>query len=154
MKKFMLVLMLLLAFLSMPVFAAISTRSINRGSPKVLNELNRTFWAVNATTTDASGVELLKAAPTSATDTTQLYIDYIMINCVSAITVTIDVSTVDTAAASGTLTTLLGPFAFTTNGNNVVLRFLRPIEIAIVGALKLNSNTAGNITVYMEGFEK
>ncbi len=104
------------------------------------------FWCVNATSADASGCEELKAAPAAGTS---LYIHYLVISCVSAITVTIG----EGETTSAPDTNLIGPIPFATgNGSPVILDLHQtPIKLTAAKNLVVDASGAGAVTVFAIG---
>lgn len=103
-------------------------------------------WGVNATTADASGAETLKAAPSSG----NLYLEYVSINCASAITVT--VGSGETTSAVDT--PLVGPVTFTTSGGQYAIHLTRPIKVDATTALTCDASGAGAVQIYVQGYTK
>lgn len=119
---------------------AITTNAVNRGKSDMPRMQDRDPWAVNATTADSSGNEIVKADPGSGKS---LYLEYIVITCVSAITVTLN----SDAAA------LLGPFNFAAGAPGAVrIKPTKPIQVPANTALQMDSSGAGAVSIYVEGF--
>lgn len=105
-------------------------------------------WGVNADHADASGAEVLKAAP--ATTGESHYIEYISINTDSAINITIGsgetTSAVDTA--------IIGPVEFTTSGGQYDMHFTRPVKVDANTLIAVDSSGAGQLHVFISGYTK
>tara|TARA_Y100000034_G_scaffold99151_1_gene121686 strand:+ start:135 stop:473 length:339 start_codon:yes stop_codon:yes gene_type:complete len=96
-------------------------------------------FTFNATSADVSGTEELKAAPTAQS----IYLEWILINSVAAITVTI----LDAAAD------LLGPFNFAATAPGFVcMKFDPPIKLTAEQALNVDASGAGAVCVAGQGF--
>lgn len=106
-------------------------------------------WAVNATSADASGCEVILAAPGAGVS---LYLESVLINGVNGITVTIGEG--ETASAPDAI--ILGPitFAGASWAETVVHEFLRPIKLTANKALVVDASGAGAVCVLAEGFTK
>lgn len=99
--------------------------------------LARTYWAVNATETDAATNSEVKAAVTGKS----LYVTKLVINCAVAQTVVLNDAT----------TALLGPYTFLAAGGTAVnINFTRPIKLTVSQAL--NVTAGGAYALYAEGF--
>lgn len=99
--------------------------------------LARSFWAVNATETDAASNSEVKAAVSGQS----LYITKLVINCAVAQTVVLNDAT----------TALLGPYTFLAAGGTAVnIDFTRPIKLTVSQAL--NVTAGGAYALYVEGF--
>ncbi len=99
--------------------------------------LAKTYWAVNATESDAATNSEVKAAVSGKS----LYLTKLVINCAVAQTVVLN-------AAS---TALLGPYTFlAAGGTSVSLDFTRPIKLTVSQAL--NVTAGGAYALYVEGF--
>jgi hypothetical protein len=119
---------------------AITLNAPNRAKPVMPEEQGRTYWSANGVSADWSGNEIVKADPGAGKS---LYITYLEINCVSAISLVVN----SDAAA------LLGPFYFAATAPGVVkLRFERPIQVPANTAIQVDGSGAGNANVYIEGF--
>ena len=116
---------------------AIATNILTINAP---NQRGRIHWAVNATSADATGNEIVIAAPTTPAS---LYLKKIVINCVAAITVWLNDGT----------TTLLGAFNFAAGAPGVVsIEFAFPIKWGAAKPLDMDASGAGAIQIYVEGF--
>jgi len=102
-------------------------------------------WVVNATSTDLSSCEELKAAVASKSH----YIRTINISCGSDITVTIG-----EGETTGAVTTaLIGPAIFTSTGRDKYsLLFICPIKLTAATALTVDASGAGTVQVVVEGY--
>ena len=101
-------------------------------------------WIENITSADLSGTETLKAAPASG----NLYLEYISINCVAAITVTIGSG----ETASAVDTAIIGPIAFTAAASGqYVIHFPRPVKIDATTAITADASGAGAVNVVLIG---
>lgn len=97
----------------------------------------RSFWAVNATETDAASNSEVKAAVSGKS----LYITKLVINCAVAQTVVLNDAS----------TALLGPYTFLAAGGTAVnIDFTKPIKLTISQAL--NVTAGGAYALYVEGF--
>ncbi len=104
-------------------------------------------WAVNAISANASGAEVLKAAPGAGVS---LYLESLLINGVNGITVTVG----EDEAASAVGTPILGPitFAGASWGETITHRFARPIKLTANKSLVVDASGAGAICVLAEGY--
>ena len=113
------------------------------------NDLNRPapYWARNFSAADVSGCEEIKTAPSKGA----LYLERILISCVSAITVTIGMG-----ETSGAVTTvLLGPFDFVVgNGAPIDIKFTEPIKLTDLTSLTVDGGGAGIVAIIAEGFTR
>jgi len=97
----------------------------------------KTYWAVNATETDAATNSEVKAAVSGKS----LYITKLVINCAVAQTVVLNDATV----------ALLGPYTFLSAGGTAVnIDFTKPIKLTVGHAL--NVTAGGAYALYIEGF--
>ena len=104
-------------------------------------------FSVNASSSDASGCEELKAAPGTGKS---IYLTQIQISCVSAITVTVGMG----ENAGAVTTILLGPFNFTaTSGSPVNLAFRdRGVKLTANTSLTIDASGAGAVQIFAEGY--
>lgn len=99
--------------------------------------LAKSYWAVNATETDAASNSEVKAAVSGKS----LYITKLVINCAVAQTVVLNDAS----------TALLGPYTFlAAGGTSVVINPARPIKLIVSQAL--NVTAGGAYALYVEGF--
>ncbi len=99
--------------------------------------LARTFFAINATESDAATNSEVKAAVSGKS----LYITKLVINCAVAQTVVLNNAT----------TALLGPYTFlAAGGTSVTIDPTRPIKLTVGQAL--NVTAGGAYALYVEGF--
>lgn len=104
-------------------------------------------FCVNATSADASAAETLKAAGGSGISH---YIEYISINCASAITVT--VGSGETASAVDT--PIIGPVTFTTSGGQYDVYFNRAVKVDANTAITCDASDAGAVHILVYGYTK
>lgn len=101
-------------------------------------------FVVNATTADASGAEVLQAAPGTGK---HLEITQISIMCASAITVTIGEGVSGAAVEKA----IVGPVSFTSTGAQYAMSFLQPLILTDDKSLSLDASGAGDIAVFASG---
>jgi len=101
-------------------------------------------WAVNAITADASGCEVVKAAPGSGY---YLVIKHLTLICDANITVTIG----EGESSSAVETAIVGPVPFASNGPEMDLVFNPPIQLTENKALTVDASGAGNIVLFVQG---
>jgi hypothetical protein len=119
---------------------AVTANDVNRGKKDMPRPQDRAPWAVNAISADWSGNEIVKADPGSGA---ALYIEYIEITCVSAISLVLNADT----------TAFLGPFYFGTGSAPLVLDLRNnPIQMTANTALQMDGSGSGNAQIYVEGF--
>ena len=99
----------------------------------------RGYWIASVYSADASGTEVIKAAPSSG----NLYLEHLKI------IVDADVTTVTILDAAAIL---IGPFEVTTaeTGGEYTFKFLRPLKIT--GALNVDTGAAAPICIVAQGF--
>ena len=115
----------------MAITANVTTVGIDRGP--------RVFWCASVYSADVSGVEIVKAAPSTG----NLYLEVLdIILDADSVTVTL----LDVAAI------LIGPFEISTAemSGHIHLEFKRPLKLT--GALNIDQGTAGPITVIAQGY--
>ncbi len=120
---------------------AVTANDINTVKKDMPRPQDRDHWAVNAISTDWQGNEIVKADPGASKS---LYLEYIVITCVSAITLVLN----SDAAA------LLGPFNFVaTSGSPLVLDLREsPVQVPANTALQMDGSGAGAASIYVKGF--
>ncbi|KKK77263.1 hypothetical protein LCGC14_2855370 [marine sediment metagenome] len=99
----------------------------------------RTYWCASIYSVDASGIEVVKAAP----PTGNLYLEALdIITDADAVTITL----LDVAAI------LIGPFEITTaeTSGHISLKFIRPLKLT--GALNVDQGTGAPITILAQGY--
>ncbi len=104
-------------------------------------------FAINASSTDLTGCEELKAAPGAGKS---ILITQIEISCVAAITVT-----VGEGETTGAVTTVLfGPFNFAAgSGSPIILNFRdKGYKLTANTALTIDASGAGAVQVFVEGY--
>jgi hypothetical protein len=101
-------------------------------------------WIINATCTDASACEELKAAPAAGLS---IIVDHLTLNVTDALTITIGAGD---NGAGGVTTALIGAISMPANG---MLQWDFPQGIALPAATALTVDTsgAGNILVFAWG---
>ena len=107
--------------------------------------LNGNVWAISAYSADLSGTESLKAAVTNKSH----YITKIVINCSSAITVSIG-----GGETTGALTaTYLGPIIFSAFASTFTFDFGddKGMKLLPSTALTIDASGAGAVSIYIEG---
>lgn len=93
----------------------------------------------NATSADASGVEIIVAAVADKTH----FITSITVACISAITVTIQ----DETGAK-----ILGPVPFAATSSPITVNFLSAVKIAAVSGVEVETSGAGAVNVVIQGY--
>jgi len=104
-------------------------------------------WAVCASSDDLSPCETIKAAVTGKA----LYVEYLVIMCSSAITVTIGAGD----GGDAVTTILIGPVPF--SGHSTAKTFdmrAHPIQLASATALAVDASGAGSVCIFVKGFTK
>ena len=103
------------------------------------------MWCVNATSSDASGCEELKAAVAGQSH----YVHFLIVACVSAINVSIGEG--ETASALDTIS--IGPIYFGTGSGSPVILDLRanPIKLTAGKSLGVDASGAGAVCVFAIG---
>lgn len=104
-------------------------------------------WVVNASNSDWSGTEVVKAAPASGTS---LYVNSVWVSSASAITFTIG----EGETSSAVTTIIVGPIHLAANTSTPQIRFLKPIKLTAATALTMDASGAGSATVVVEGYTK
>ena len=102
-------------------------------------------FAVNATSADASGCEVIKAAPSAGYS---IYITHLSVMIDANITVTIGEG--ETASAVDTIK--IGPIPSPTEGLVWQKDFPDAIQLTAATLLAMDASGAGNVCVYVEGF--
>jgi hypothetical protein len=111
------------------------------------NYIPTSTWIINATSTDFSGCEELKAAETGKSH----YITGFTVTTASAINISIGAGKSGSALAA----TLIGPLYFTTGGPGVVnVDFPEPVKIDISTAIDVDASGSGSSCVIIKGFTK
>ncbi len=105
-------------------------------------------FALNAYSTDLSGGEELKAAP--STTGQALYIDRISIVFATASTITVTIGEGETG--DGVTTVLIGPVPFSIVGTQAVFEFKAPLKLTDNTSLSCDSSGAGAANIVAEGF--
>ena len=102
---------------------------------------------LNATSADASGVEVLKAAVTGQS----IYVTHMTISSDAGITISIG----EGETVPGTIDTIfIGPVAFAANGT-IQWNFLNGgMKLTAATALTVGASGAGNINVFASGYVK
>lgn len=101
-------------------------------------------WIVNGTSADASGCEILVAAPGAGI---QLIVDQLTINCgSSAITITIGQG----VSAGAVEVALLGPISFAAN-TSLQFTFQYGMWLLANKSLTVDTSGAGNICIFVQG---
>lgn len=114
---------------------AVTANTMNVGADRG----DKIYWAASVYSADASGTEVVKAAPATG----NLYLEYLtVITDADAVTITI----LDVAAI------LIGPFEISTNetGGQYTFNFIRPIKLT--GALNVDQGTGAPITIVAQGY--
>jgi hypothetical protein len=112
------------------------------------------WWAVNATTPDASACEELLAAGAAGKCH---YIELLTINAASLGTASTNATyTIGAGETGGNVTApIIGPVTMQNHGGNLQFDFRPyPIKVAAATALTLDASTAGAVCVFMKGFTK
>jgi hypothetical protein len=100
-------------------------------------------FVINATSGDASGAEVLLAAPTSGS----IILDHLTINNgANAISITIGEDT----NAGGVVHTLIGPIAMAAN-TSIQFMFPYGISLTALHALTVDASGAGAICIFAQG---
>ncbi len=100
-------------------------------------------WISNGNSADASGAEVLKAAPGAGV---QLLVDKLVISSGAAITVTVGSG----ESASAVETVIWGPVHMAAN-SQVIWKPERAAQLAANKALVIDASGAGDVTVIAEG---
>ena len=104
-------------------------------------------WMVSATSVDFSATEELRAAPGSGVS---IYLEYISINTISAITITIG----EGESGNNVVTIIVQPVLFTTGGGQYAIHFTRPIKLSAATSLTVQSSGAGVVQIVAYGYEE
>ena len=115
----------------MTITANVTTVSIDKGP--------REFWCASVYSADASGTEIVKAAPSAG----NLYLEKIDILGDADVTT---ITFLDVAAI------LIGPFEYTTAeiGGQISLSFVRPLKLT--GALNVDTGAGAPICIIAQGY--
>ena len=100
-------------------------------------------WIVNADSADLSGAETLQAAPVTGS----LYLHSVVINCKSAITITIGSG--ETGSAVDTV--IVGPIEFTTSGVPFSVTFDPPVKVDATTALTCDASASCQACIIVQG---
>ena len=101
-------------------------------------------WAVNATSSDASGGEEFEAAPGTAKT---LVLQEIAFNTSSAVSVIVD----SRASATATVTRMLGPIAVAAETLAYEKQFIRGIRANTNEALYITTSASATVNLYAGG---
>ncbi len=123
--------------------AVVATSLENTTNEVFADQKNR--FSINATSTDAQGTEIIKAAPGTGIS---IYLTKITISCATAITVTVG----EDEAASAVVTPIVGPVPFGTGGGQQVFDFGHPIKMTANKLLAFDASGAGAIQILAEGY--
>jgi len=105
-------------------------------------------WSINATTSDASSCETLKAAPGAGSS---LYIRQIHVNCANDVTVTVGRG----ESSDNVIATIIGPVTFKAAGTNYMdWTFLLPIRVPDNNSITLDASGSGAVQVFIAGYTK
>lgn len=125
---------------------AVTTTAVTVTSPYAANTGGVTPWQVNAYSADASGCEVIVAAPATGSE---LIVARLVIYIGAAITVTIGSG----ASVGAVETTVLGPLGGAV-GTYVLDCRERPIQLTAAKALTFDASGAGVVCVYAEGWTR
>ena len=114
---------------------------------KTASNVARHGWMVSATSADFSTTEELRAAPGSGVS---IYLEYISINSISAITVTIG----EGETTDAVTTIIVQPVLFTTGGGQYAIHFTRPIKLSAATSLTVDASAAGVVQIGAYGYEE